>query len=161
MTTNNPKAGHSLEDAVIELYLDVKVRTNDEVNSIILTSMQIAAFNEEKYEEEKKSLKAADPFAIIDYIRSSVEVLMNLKVEEDQKSPTGESSAQKSEVQNPDSLNGYEAMLQKLEEEIRNHVRVEQQLKLQIETILFKKDSYEHLKHELKAKEQEHKEVCN
>ena len=99
-----------------------------------------------------------DPFLVLDYIRSSIEILMNLKMEE-QKSGVGESMSQRSETQAAESPNGYEVMIQKLEEEVRNHVRIEQQLKLQIESISFKKDAYEHLKQDFKTKEQEHKEV--
>ena len=31
MSIKNPKTGQTLEDAVVELYLDVKIRSNDEV----------------------------------------------------------------------------------------------------------------------------------
>ena len=65
---------------------------------------------------------------------------MNLKVEEDDQSKhyKGESITQKSEVSSAEPPKDYEAMLQKLEAEVRNHIRVEQQLKLHIETMQFK-----------------------
>lgn len=62
----------SLHDALIELYLNVKVRSNDEITH----------YDNKIFEQEKDKLRCTDPHTIIEYIRSSVEILMNLKQEE-------------------------------------------------------------------------------
>lgn len=38
--------------------------------------------NDEKLEEERERLREVDSFTVLDYIRTSVEILMNLKIEE-------------------------------------------------------------------------------
>ena len=90
---------------------------------------------------------------MIDYIRSSFETLTNIKAEEDQKT----ASVSKSE----DRENVYEAELRKLEEEIRNHIGMEHQLKLQIETMVFQKDEMEHLKIDMEKRQENHREVLH
>jgi len=58
--------------------------------------------------------------AIIDYIRSTVEILVNIK-QEDQK---GFNQSTNSLNDTKDLTREYERMLQSAEEELRNHVRV-------------------------------------
>lgn len=55
-----------------------------------------------------------------------------------------------------DCINEYEKMIQRLEEEARNHVRLEQQLKLQIESFQFKVDELEHSKKAIEQKLREY-----
>ena len=38
--------------------------------------------NDDKLEEERDRLREVDSFTVLDYIRTSVEILMNLKIEE-------------------------------------------------------------------------------
>ena len=90
-----------------------------------------------------------DPFMILDYIKSSVEILMNLKAEEGATNNAA-SATQRSECQVGEAAKGYEHMLQKLEEEIRNHIRVEQQLKLHIENTQSTLEEYDNNKVKLK-----------
>jgi len=56
----------------LELYLSVKIRSDEEIDN----------YNEEFFKEEKKLMADVDGFALIDLIKSSIEVLMNMKVEE-------------------------------------------------------------------------------
>lgn len=80
-------------------------------------------------------LKDTDPLTVLDYIRSSVEMIMSMKF-----------NGQSNRVSKRNSLASscgelakeYEDMVQKMEEEIRNHVRVEQQLKLLAESVKLK-----------------------
>lgn len=63
----------SLHEAIIELYLNVKVRSNDE----------ISIYDEGAFEKEKDKLREVDSYVILDYIKSSIEILMNIKREEE------------------------------------------------------------------------------
>ena len=70
---------------------------------------------------------------------------MSIKLENEDQSKRynkGDSVTQKSEV-SMEPPKDYESMLQKLEAEVRNHIRVEQQLKLHIETMQGKMEEYE------------------
>ena len=83
--------------------------------------------------KEKERLESCDPFLVIEYIKSSIEILMNLKLEDheldidsaknDLDSPTITENSL-SDTQNVEPPKDYEAMLQKLEAEIRCHIRV-------------------------------------
>ena len=43
---------------------------------------QIDNYNEDKLKEERDQLKDTNPFLIIEYIKSSIEILLSLKLEE-------------------------------------------------------------------------------
>jgi len=62
----------NLRQAVLELYLSVKIRSDDEIDE----------YNKDIFESEKKDLVDIDGYTLIDYIKSSIEVLMNMKMEE-------------------------------------------------------------------------------
>lgn len=85
-------------------------------------------------------------FTIIDYIRSTVEIIMNLKAEEVKESLNSQQVVGSTE--NPPIE--YEQLLQNLEAEVRSHVRMEQQLKLNVEQLQFKQDDLESHNKELK-----------
>ena len=59
----------SLGEAIIELYLNVKVRSNEEIST----------YDESMFDKEKEKLREVSPHVVLDYIRSSIEILMNLK----------------------------------------------------------------------------------
>ena len=60
-----------MKDAIIELYLAIKIRSTEELDNI----------TEEILEEEKIRLESTSGFAVLDYIKTSIEMIMNLKVE--------------------------------------------------------------------------------
>ena len=62
----------TLRDAVVDLYLAIKVRSEEELDAI----------TDEKLEIEKKKLEKTSAKMIVDYIRTSIEIIMNLKVED-------------------------------------------------------------------------------
>lgn len=62
----------SLKEALLELYLSVKIRSDEEIDN----------YTEEQFKKEKEALREVDGFTLIDYIKSSVEILMNMKIEE-------------------------------------------------------------------------------
>lgn len=93
--------------------------------------------------KERKKLRDVDSFTILDYIKTSIEILMNMKMEEsenDKKKEKGGknkhlNSSNSSKVVHTDSESSrsmeeppkdYESMLQKYEAEVRNHIKIEQ-----------------------------------
>jgi hypothetical protein len=62
----------NLRIACMELYLSVKIRSDSEIE----------AFSKEKFEEEKRQLAGVDGFTLVDYIKKSIEQLMNMKMDE-------------------------------------------------------------------------------
>ena len=62
----------TLKEALLELYLSVKIRSDDEIDN----------YTEEQFKEEKKQMREVDGFTLIDYIKSSIEILMNMKIED-------------------------------------------------------------------------------
>lgn len=128
-------------------------------------SIQIDEYDEIQLEKERRRLKSIDSFVIMDYIKQSVEILMNLKMEEFhfkeeenrrkgnfekeekqlkfKREVIDEAKKTKSKVlagvaaviaetsidTDPDYTDreppkGYERMLQKLESDIRSHIKV-------------------------------------
>ena len=61
-----------VKEKLIELFLNVKVRSKDEISE----------FNEDKLEEEKEKLSESSILSLVGYIKTSIEILMNLKVED-------------------------------------------------------------------------------
>lgn len=58
--------------AIIELYLNVKIRSQEEIQQM----------SDEAMEQEKINLNCVDTLDIIDYIKSSVEILMHMRIDE-------------------------------------------------------------------------------
>ena len=74
----------ALREGILELYLSVKIRSDDEIDN----------YNEDLFREEKLQMKKMDGFSLIDQIKTSIEMLMNMKVEE------------QDEIENPDLFDG-------------------------------------------------------
>ena len=63
----------SVKEAIIDLYLAIKIRSTEELDAI----------NDGNLKDEKsKLLEQMDSFQILEYIRSSIEIIMNLKIED-------------------------------------------------------------------------------
>jgi len=60
-----------LHEAIIDLYLQVKVRSNDEIDR----------FGQDQFKKERERLLKFDSLTVLDYIRTSIEILMQLKEE--------------------------------------------------------------------------------
>ena len=43
---------------------------------------KIDNYNEDQFKKEKKQMQEVDGFTLIDYIKSSIEILMNMKIDE-------------------------------------------------------------------------------
>ena len=62
----------ALRVAIVELYLAIKIRSADELSDM----------NEETLEKERAKLMTQDSFVVLEYIRSSIEIIMSLKIED-------------------------------------------------------------------------------
>jgi len=85
---------------------------------------KLANIDNEKLSEEKEILLQTNPLIILGYIKTCFEIIMNMQKAE--KESFKECSVNE---------NGYEQIIQNLEEEIRNHIRIEQQLKIHVEML--------------------------
>ena len=61
-----------IQEALIDLYLNVKVRSKEEISK----------YSEEDLAKERENLYLTSPIDLINYIQTSVEILMNIKVED-------------------------------------------------------------------------------
>ena len=63
----------NIKEAIIDLYLAIKIRSTDELDQI----------NDDGLKDEKtKLMESVDCFQILEYIRSSIEIIMNLKIDD-------------------------------------------------------------------------------
>lgn len=72
-------------------------------------------------------MRRASPFVILDYIKSSIEILIELKIQEkieNMKYENQNNSQDQHSIYDEDGVNEYEKMLRKLEAENRNHIKV-------------------------------------
>lgn len=116
-------------------------------------------FENEQLSKEREKLTKLDSLTVLDYIRTSIEILMCMKQEEGADSPKekrhgfaarceNELEAARSDFSSTfQSIDfapkEHEAQLQVYEAEVRNHIKVEQQLKLHIEILQEKIDDFE------------------
>lgn len=61
-----------LKDALVDLYLKVKVRSSEEIEQ----------YNSDQMRVEKSELKETTGLTLVEYIRSNVEILLNIKSED-------------------------------------------------------------------------------
>ena len=62
-----------VKEAIVDLYLAIKIRSTEELDAI----------NDEALRDEKnKLMDEHDSFQVLEYIRSSIEIIMNLKIED-------------------------------------------------------------------------------
>ena len=88
-------------------------------------SYQIDNYDDLQFNKEKDKLKAIGPLHLVQYIRSSVEILMNMKLEElEQQKKEDKLNESKNSIKSKEGPPiEYEEIMQKLEGEIRNHIR--------------------------------------
>ncbi len=135
----------SLQEALVNLYLSVKVRNKDDVEN----------YTKEQQTAEESALHGTDPFVIIEYVKSSIDILLNCQMEkamqmaEAKREETNESSYNKGNDSPPQDL---EKLTQGLEAEVRLHIRAEQQQRLRIESLEATVEENEKKVEKLKAK---------
>ena len=69
--------------------------------------------NTHSLEEEKETLKKTSSFTILEYIKNSIDILVDIKIEE-----------KLNKSKNNEEEYDYESMLKKLEADIRSHIKV-------------------------------------
>ena len=140
-SVGNHSGSNVLHEAIIDLYLQVKVRSNDEIDR----------FGQEQFKKERERLCKFDSLTVLDYIKTSIEILMQIKGEDNNKNGAGAGSSginfgdlnysNLNSGRNKDNLNDtglsstfksidlppkeYEQQLQQYEAEVRNHIKVE------------------------------------
>ena len=135
-----------IRSQLTDLYLSVKVRKSEEINDI----------NEDIIDKERENMKKLPLTDIINYIKNSIDTLIELKAIEkyEQKLEKDEENKNYINQEDPNDLNGlklYEGMLIAAEKNIRSHIRVsfyynkfmiqnEQELKLIIDELEAKID---------------------
>lgn len=95
---------NNIHDALVELYLELKLRKLNELNLIE---------EGENVMGEKENLKGKDTMTIVNYLKYSIEQFLDEKLSEGRKTTTSEHDA-----------TSYEELLRKLEGDIRSHIRV-------------------------------------
>lgn len=121
-----------IKSQLVDLFLNVKVRSKDE----------ISVYSEDKLTEEKELLNDASIRSLINYIKTSIEILMNLKVEDyiiikkqEKNANRNKPLSSSSSVASSEPPQDYEEVIQKFEADIRKHIRIEQQMKLHSESL--------------------------
>ena len=109
-----------IKNALIDLYLGVKVRKLSEINNM----------PDELMIEEEQLLNKLPIMEIINYISNSIEILSDLKAQEKYDEKVLQDEEKEKYINHEDlenDANGlklYEGMLVKAESDIRNHIRV-------------------------------------
>lgn len=138
-----------LHDSLLELYLNVKIRNFDKT------------IDSEKVDEELDKLKNVETITLIEYIKSCIEIVMSMKLEESEDKVNEMVKQRMKDLHNKgeydlsQSPEEYEKIIQKLEAEVRNHISVQQQMKLYIESYQAKVEELEPIEDQFKTMEVE------
>ena len=126
------------KEELINLYLNIKVRTQEDVRQskyeIILKKfkIQVDSLEEENLLKETENIMNLPLTDIIEYIKSTLDIIVSIKVD----AKIGEYKNYLNEDKN--AATEYETLLQKLEESIRQHISYEHQFKIEYEKLLNK-----------------------
>jgi hypothetical protein len=58
--------------AILELYLSVKIRSDDEIDG----------YGKDLFDEEKKQMCDVDGYTLVDLVKGSIEMLMNMRIDD-------------------------------------------------------------------------------
>ena len=78
-STENGHDATDIKEAIIDLYLAIKIRSTKELDKINDGNLKT---------EKEKLIENVDSFQILEYIRSSIEIIMNLKIEDLERNDT-------------------------------------------------------------------------
>lgn len=95
-----------LRVAVAELYLGIKRKTRDEVcfsGILLILFSKNEGTSPEEEAEERDIILSLDSYVIIDYIKSSVDIILNLKFEEIEKRLLDKNNGGSSSLNNNDA----------------------------------------------------------
>ena len=62
----------NLRMAILELYLSVKIRSDEEIDG----------YGKDLFEKEKREMTDVDGYTLVDLVKGSIEMLMNMRIEE-------------------------------------------------------------------------------
>ena len=62
----------NLRLAILELYLSVKIRSDEEIDG----------YGKDLFEEEKKQMQDVDGYTLVDLVKGSIEMLMNMRIDD-------------------------------------------------------------------------------
>ena len=118
---------------LINLYSNIKIRTQDEVNSL----------TEENLLLETENIYGLHLLDIIECIKSTIDIMVSIQVD------SKINDYKKSLIEDNNTATKYETLLQKLEESLRQHIAYEHQLKIEYEKLVIKNEEIENEKNKL------------
>ena len=134
---------------LINLYVNIKIRTQEEVNSL----------TEENLLSEAENIMNLPLLDVIEYIKSTIDIIVSIKVD------TKIKEYKDSLNEDNNSATEYETLLQKLESSLRQHIAYEHQIKIEYEKLLIKVEEIDEKKKSLENKieilERENKKLKN
>ena len=92
---------------------------------------------EYNFERERKLLQKQNLLTLVEYISSSIDIIISLKLREEM------NKINKEKIINDNCADNYEILLRKEERNIREHIANENQLKLHIKSLTDKLEEYE------------------
>ena len=135
-------------EELINLYLNIKIRTQEEVNykylKIKIYKIQVESLKEENLLKETENIINLPLMDLIEYIKSTIDIIVSIKVD----SKINDYKTYLNEDIN--AATDYETLLQKLEASIRQHISYEHQFKIEYEKLLNKAEEIENDKERLK-----------
>ena len=84
-----------------------------------------------KFKKERSEIRGLAIFKVIEYIRAAIEILLT----DEQVTLHSRKASIHSNISVPPCPEIYETLIQKLEADVRSHIRVQQQLKLHVENV--------------------------
>ncbi len=118
-----------IKNNLIDLYLKVKIRKTIETITI----------DSDFLDNEKKNLNKLSALDIIKYIKSHLQILIEIQVSEKINEIKNEINENSNEI----NINNYEILLRRYEADIRNYIKIENMLKIHIDDLNFKIENLE------------------
>ena len=125
-----------IRQKLIDLYLEIKIRKSEEVSIILnlknLFIAQIVNISEQDLKQDRENLEKIPLVEIIDYIKTSLYIIIQIKLKEELEKNKNNNSKK---ILEENAAEDYETLLRKEEAEIRQHICVEHQFKLHSENL--------------------------
>ena len=126
-----------IREKLIDLYLEIKIRKTEEVYYLLnlnnLFIQQIVNISDQILENNRKSLEKIPILEIINYIRTSLYIIIQIKIKEELEKNKDDNAKKK--IWEENAAEDYETLLRKEEAEIRQHICLQHQFKLHSENL--------------------------
>ena len=126
-----------IREKLIDLYLEIKIRKTEEVYYLLnlnnLFIQQIVNISDQILENNRKSLEKIPILEIINYIRTSLYIIIQIKIKEELEKNKDDNTKKK--IWEENAAEDYETLLRKEEAEIRQHICLQHQFKLHSENL--------------------------